>query len=56
MISPSTMTAYLDYLTKYEKAMTALEEIDESELTPEEDRLYLDTMLRIDKKLLEAID
>lgn len=49
-----TMLKYYDFLTKYTEAMEALEAIDESELTEEEDLYYLDVMLRIDKKLLEA--
>jgi hypothetical protein len=34
--------------------MEALDAIDETQLTPEEDRYYLDVLLRIDQKLLEA--
>ena len=49
-----TMLKYYDFLTKYTEAMEALEAIDESELTEEEDLYYLDVMLRIDRKLLEA--
>jgi hypothetical protein len=34
--------------------MEALDSIDESKLTPEQDNYYLQVMLRIDQKLLEA--
>ncbi|MBQ7993443.1 MAG: hypothetical protein IJ252_10470, partial [Solobacterium sp.] len=50
------MTRYLEFLNKYNDAMEALDAIDESTLTPEEDKLYTETLLRIDQKLLEAID
>lgn len=53
-VSLDQMSRYLDFLNKYSEAMEALEAIDESTLTPEEDLLYAETMLRIDKKLLEA--
>ena len=48
------MLQYLDMMNKYNDAMKALDSIDESKLTPEEDAYYIQTMLRIDQKLLEA--
>ncbi len=50
----STMFAYLDMLAKYADAMEALDEIDESALTPEEEAYYTQVMLRITQKLLEV--
>ena len=41
-------------LTKYEKAMSEMDKIDESELTEAEDKLFLETQLRINNKLAEA--
>ncbi|MDO4414544.1 MAG: hypothetical protein Q4C20_05655, partial [Erysipelotrichaceae bacterium] len=55
-MSADTMIRYYDFLAKYADAMEKLDAIDESQLTPEEDQLYLDTMLRIEKKLLEAVN
>ena len=55
-VSMDTMMKYYDFLSKYTEAMDALDAIDESELSEEEDRYYLEVMLRIDQKLLEAID
>lgn len=52
----SMLTSYIDMLSKYTEAMEALDEIDESQLTPEEDAYYLEVMLRIEKKLLEVIN
>ena len=49
------MLQYLDMMNKYNDAMKALDSIDESQLTPQEDAYYLETMMRrIDRKLLEA--
>ena len=48
------MVKYLEMMGKYADAMNALEKIDESELTKEELQYYTDTMLRIEKKLLDA--
>ena len=53
-MSMESMVKYYDFLAKYEDAMEALDAIDETELTDEEDRYYLDVLLRIDQKLLEA--
>lgn len=52
----SMMSQYMDMLVKYEDAMNALDAIDESELTPEEEDYYTKVMLRIDKKLIEAAE
>ena len=56
MTDVSMMSQYLDMLSKYEDAMNALDAIDESQLTPEEDAYYTQAMLRIDKKLIEAAE
>ena len=51
-----TMMKYYDFLSKYSEAMEALDAIDESELSEEEDRYYLEVTLRIEQKLLEAME
>ena len=48
------MLQYLDMMNKYNDAIKALDSIDESNLTPEEDAYYTQTLLRIDQKLIEA--
>jgi len=48
------MDDYLDYMEDYAETMEALEDIEDEELTDEELKYYTDTMLRINKKLLEA--
>ena len=48
------LTKYSEMLTKYTEAMTALDEIDESKLTPEQREYYTTVMLRINKTLMEA--
>ena len=50
----SALAKYTEFLTKYEKAMTEMDKIDESELTDVEDKLFLETQLRINNKLAEA--
>ena len=50
----STLAKYTEFLTKYEKAMSEMDKIDESELTEAEDKLFLETQLRINNKLAEA--
>ncbi len=50
----AAMMKYLSMMNDYAKAMEALDSIDESQLTPEQDSYYLQVMLRIDQKLLEA--
>ena len=50
----AAMVKYLNMMNEYTKAMKALDSIDESKLTPEQDSYYLQVMLRIDQKLLEA--
>ena len=53
--SPTSMlNDYADYMTKYADAMEKLDEIDEDELTKAEYAYYVDTMARIQKKLLEV--
>ena len=50
----SALAKYTEFLTKYEKAMTEMDKIDGSELTEAEDKLFLETQLRINNKLAEA--
>ncbi|MBQ1297994.1 MAG: hypothetical protein IIY21_28405, partial [Clostridiales bacterium] len=50
----AAMMKYLSMMNDYAKVMEALDSIDESQLTPEQDSYYLQVMLRIDQKLLEA--
>ena len=52
--SLSMLTKYAEFMTKYEKAMSEMDKIDESELTDAEDKLFLETQLRINNKLTEA--
>ena len=52
--STEMLLQYYEYLAKYEDMMNKLDAIDESELSYEEDLLYLDTLNRINQKLLEA--
>ena len=50
----SALAKYTEFLTKYEKAISEMDKIDESELTEAEDKLFLETQLRINNKLAEA--
>lgn len=50
----STLAKYAEFLAKYEKAMSEMDKIDESELTEAEDKLFLETQLRINNKLTQA--
>ena len=52
--NPVLLMKYMEMMGKYTEATEALEKIDESELTKEELQYYTDTMLRIEKKLLDA--
>lgn len=52
--SLSMITKYAEFLAKYEKAMSEMDKIDESELTKAEDKLFLETQLRINNKLTQA--
>ena len=52
--SLSMITKYAEFMAKYEKAMSEMDKIDESELTEAEDILFLETQLRINNKLAEA--
>ncbi len=51
----SAMLEYLSMMAKYAEAIEALDSIDESQLTPEEDAYYLEVMLRIQQKLMTVI-
>ena len=52
----SAMMQYLNLMAQYTEAIEALDSIDESTLTPEQDAYYLQVMLRIEQKLLEAVN
>ena len=52
--SLSMITKYAEFMTKYEKAMSEMNAINEDELTDAEDKLFLETQLRINNKLAEA--
>lgn len=54
--SLTQMLKYTDFLAKYADAMEKLDKIGDEELTHEELALYTETMLRIQKKLLEIVD
>ena len=50
----SMLMDYADYMSKYADAMEKLDQIEEDELTTAEYAYYVDTMARIQKKLLEV--
>lgn len=52
----SMLGEYMELLEDYEKAMQALDDIGESELTPEQDAYYSEVLMRINKKLLEVVN
>ena len=51
----SMMMDYLTWMTDYAETMEKIDEIDEESLTPAEDAYYLEVMLRIEKRSLEAM-
>ena len=53
--SLTSLTKYFEFMSKYEKAMSEMESVDESKLTEAEDKLYLETMLRINNKLTQVL-
>ena len=50
----SMMSDYLDMLTRYTETMEEIEDIENEDLSDADMAYYLDTMTRIEKKLLEA--
>ena len=52
----SMMMDYLTWMTDYAETMEKLDEIDEGSLSPAEDAYYLEVMIRIEKKSLEAME
>lgn len=50
------LTRYTEFMTKYTQYLEELDEIDEEELSDKELAYYLEVNLRIQKKLLEAMD
>ena len=56
MKSKNSLGAAVDYvqmLDKYNKYMKELDEMDESKMTKEDHKYFLDTMNRINKKLID---
>lgn len=51
----SLLTKYMTFLSKYNDAMQAMENIGKEELSPQELALYTEVMLRIESKLLKAV-
>jgi len=46
---------YNDYMKQYTETMQALQEMDTGSMSKEEEKLYMDTMTKINKMLLEAM-
>ncbi len=46
---------YNDYMKQYVETMEALEDMDTSDMSKEEEKLYLDTMNKVNKMLLDAM-
>ena len=44
---------YAEFMSKHADAMDKLDAVDESELTPEEDDYYIQTMARINNSLAQ---
>ena len=49
------LTKYNDYLKQYTESMSALEELEGTDMSKEEQKLYLDTMNDINKMLIDCI-
>ncbi|MCR4950848.1 MAG: hypothetical protein K6A40_05945 [Solobacterium sp.] len=54
--SAAYLQKYMDFMTKYTDYMEKMDNVDESSLSPEEDKYYLEVTMRIEKKLLEALN
>ncbi|MBQ9392457.1 MAG: hypothetical protein IJU18_00505 [Oscillospiraceae bacterium] len=50
------LVKYAEFLSKYSEAMEALEEIEEEDLSDEEEIYYAEVMLRISQKLLTVAE
>ena len=48
----SMLLEYTSFLTQYSDTMNKLDDIDESELSPEENAYFIEVMLRIEQKLI----
>lgn len=53
--SLSMLSRYAEFLTKYEEAMNKMDAIGEQDMTTAEEKLFIDTQLRIEKKLADAV-
>lgn len=51
----SSLAKYTEFLAQYQETMSAMEAIDEEELTDAEAKLYTQTMLKIDQMLVDAM-
>lgn len=49
------MADYLKYLTEYSEMLEKMEDVDQSELSDEELKYYIDVTARIEKKLIDAV-
>ena len=49
--SSEMLIEYTEYMTKYTEAMEALDKMEDMEMSPEENALYVETMARINEKL-----
>ena len=54
--SAAYLQKYMDFMTKYTDYMEKMDNVDESTLSPEEDKYYLEVTMRIEKKLLDALN
>ena len=55
-MSNPDMLEYVDILTKYESFLTAIDEMDEEEMSEQESLYFLDVQMRINEKLMKSID
>ena len=53
--SASYLNRYMDLLSKYGEFTEKIDQIDESELSEEEDRYFLEVTMRVEKKLYDAL-
>lgn len=49
------MADYLKYLAEYSETLEKMEDVDQSELSDEELKYYIDVTARIEKKLIDAV-
>ena len=51
----SLLASYTSYMSKLNEFEQKMDAVDESTLTKEEDKYYVDTMLRCEKKMIDAM-